>query len=45
MAACPPSLQPFQWGETGLSQIVHIHGIPQALALIGQAMAQLQLEV
>ncbi|MCF7695376.1 hypothetical protein IHE31_08520 [Mycetohabitans rhizoxinica] len=45
MAACTPSLQPFQWGEIGLSQIVHINGIPQALALIGQDMAQLQLEV
>lgn len=29
MAACPPSLQPFQWGEIGLSQIVRMgqHGV------------------
>ncbi len=24
------SLQPFQWGEINLSQIVHINGIPHA---------------
>ncbi len=51
------SLQSFRWGSISLFQTVHLNGIPHAttsrlavwptpnLTLIGQAMAQLQLEV
>lgn len=51
------SFQSFQWGSISLFQIVHLNGIPHAtksrlavwptpnLALLGQAMAQLQSEV
>jgi hypothetical protein len=51
------SLQPFQWDSISIFQIVRLNGIPHAtksrlavwptpnLALLGQAMVQLQSEV